>query len=149
MTIRYLDASAWVKRYVEEAGTTNIQELFSASLPVACATLGFIEVCGVLARKQKAGAMSSRMLQSVLSQLQHDWRDFIRIGLTAEVVSLAGTLATTFGMRGADAVHLASAEVLRRRFESPEHEIVVFASDRELNIAAGTLGFAVFDPTQE
>ena len=79
MTIRYLDSSAWVKRYVQEAGTAWVNELFESDEPLACATLGFVEVCAVLARKarpesylpmrlrrtreksSKTGAISSRL----------------------------------------------------------------------------------------
>jgi hypothetical protein len=50
----YLDARAWVKRYYWEPGTRWVQELFAQNPPMACASLGLIEVVATLARKRKA-----------------------------------------------------------------------------------------------
>ncbi len=55
MIIYYLDASAWVKRYVQEAGTDWILELFGKRPAFASASLGYIEVSATLARKRRAG----------------------------------------------------------------------------------------------
>jgi hypothetical protein len=49
-------------------------------------------------------------------------------------------------LRGADAVHLASALVLQRRFAEAEDRLVFVASDRELKEAAHSSGLAVIDP---
>jgi len=54
MTLYYLDSSAWVKRYYRETGTAWIENLFAERQPVACASLGVVEVTATLARKQKA-----------------------------------------------------------------------------------------------
>lgn len=54
MIFYYLDASAWVKRYYQETGTTWVRDLFSSNHVMACASLGLIEVMATLARKCKA-----------------------------------------------------------------------------------------------
>jgi hypothetical protein len=52
-------------------------------------------------------------------------------------------------LRGADAVHLASALVLRRRFADAEDRLIFVASDRELKEAAQSSGLAVIDPEEQ
>ena len=52
-------------------------------------------------------------------------------------------------LRGTDAVHLASALVLQRRFADAEDRLVFVASDRELKEAARSSGLAVIDPEEQ
>ena len=52
-------------------------------------------------------------------------------------------------LRGADAVHLASALVLQRCFADAEDRLVFIASDRELKEAAQSSGLAVIDPEEQ
>lgn len=54
MIIYYLDASAWVKRYYQEEGTSWVQCLFTHRQVLACSSLGMIEVMATLSRKRKA-----------------------------------------------------------------------------------------------
>jgi len=42
--IYYLDSSAWIKRYFEEAGSDWVDGLFEGADLLSCSTLGLIEV---------------------------------------------------------------------------------------------------------
>ena len=55
----------------------------------------------------------------MLSQFESDWKNFLAIHVTAELVQLAGDLAEKHGLRGFDAIHLASAVTLRKKLASP------------------------------
>jgi predicted nucleic acid-binding protein len=59
MTLFYLDASAWVKYYVVEAGSVWIDRFWNLRAPCACSDLGLIEVLVTLARRQKRKAALS------------------------------------------------------------------------------------------
>jgi hypothetical protein len=48
-----------------------------------------------------------------------DWKNFLAIQVTVELVRLPGDLAEKHGLRGFDAVHLASAVTLRAKLASP------------------------------
>ena len=74
---------------------------------------------------------------------------FIQIQLTTETMDLAKDLARNMALRGADAVPLASALVLQRRFADAEDHLVFVASDRELKDAAQSSGLAVIDPEEQ
>jgi predicted nucleic acid-binding protein len=143
----YLDASAWVKRYYWEPGTRWVQELFAQNPAIACASLGLIAVMATLARK-KARDIDLFSFEQKAQELGEDWERFIQIQLVTETMDLAKDLARNMALRGADAVHLASALVLRRRFADAEDRLVFVASDRELKEAAHSSGLAVIDPEE-
>lgn len=149
MTFYYLDASAWVKRYYQETGTTWVQDLFAQNQVIACASLGLIEVMATLARKRKAREIDLPSFEQKAHELEEDWGRFIQVQLTAEVVDLAKKLARERAIRGADAVHLASALVLQGRFVEEDDRLVFVASDRELKEAAKISDLAVIDPAEQ
>jgi hypothetical protein len=64
-------------------------------------------------------------------------------------MDLARDLARNLTLRGADAVHLASALMLQRRFADTEDQLIFVASDRELKEAAQSSGLAVIDPEEQ
>lgn len=72
MIFYYLDASAWVKRYYWETGTTWVQSLFARGSTVACASLGLVEVMATLARKAKAREIGRRVLAGKVRELEED-----------------------------------------------------------------------------
>lgn|GEM_PF-122210 len=146
MIFHYLDASAWVKRYYEEAGTSWIEALFSRQPVLVCATLGFIEVIATLARKRKAAELDPLSFEEKARQLDDDWSHFIHIRLEDEVLHLARELADQLALRGADAVHLASAVQLQRRLVEEDDQLILVTSDQELASAARLRGLIVIDP---
>lgn len=106
MIFFYLDASAWVKRYCQEAGTAWVQDLFAQNRTIACASLGLVEVMATLARKRKAQKIGLSSLEQKTHELEEDWERFIQVQLTAEAMVLAKELAREMALRGADAIHL-------------------------------------------
>src|SRR6266511_103034 len=97
---------------------------------------------------QGTGHRPPRFEQKV-QELEEDWARFIQIQLTTETMDHAKDLARNMALRGADAVHLASALVLRRRFADAEDRLIFVASDRELKEAAQSSGLAVIDPEEQ
>jgi len=144
----YLDASAWVKRYYRESGTDSVQGLFGTEHKLACASLGFVEVMATLARKRKARGIASAAFEQKSVELESDWERFIQIQLTAEAVDLAKVMARRLALRGADAIHLASALILQERFVDEDDRLVLVTSDRELKEAGETAGLIVMNPEE-
>jgi predicted nucleic acid-binding protein len=145
----YLDASAWVKRYYQEPGTRWVADLFSQHPMVVCSSLGLIEVMATLVRKQRAGEISSSALAPKLQEVEEDWRRFLQVHLTVEAVGLAKEMVKDFALRGADAIHLASARMVSRRFEGEEDRLSFVTSDQALKAAARSSGLVVIDPSEE
>jgi predicted nucleic acid-binding protein len=148
MTIYYLDASAWVKRYYAEPGSLWVRGLFQQNAVLASASLGLVEVAATLARKEKAGDIAQSRLDQALLELQQDWQQFTKVHLTDDVLKDALRVARAHALRGADAVHLASALLLAADLPAQEDEMILVASDRELREAALASGLHVVDPSR-
>jgi len=149
MKFYYLDASAWVKRYAQETGSRQMEELFAQEPRLACSSLGMVEVMATLARKHKAKQLTDADFEEHSGRVTEDWDDFIQIHFTPEAVLFARESAYRMALRGADAIHLGSALLFRQRFAEPDDEVILVASDRELKAAAQTSGLSVLDPAEE
>ena len=149
MILYYLDASAWVKRYYQEEGTKWVQGLFSNNEPLACATLGVIEVAATLSRKKKAQKISPTQFKQKADDLDDDWGHFVQIQLTRELTIAAKEIAHQYALRGADAVHLASALRLEKQVAEHKGRMIMVTSDAELKKAAEEADFEVIDPEEQ
>jgi uncharacterized protein len=145
--VHYLDASAWVKRYVQESGAAWIAALFAREITFACASLGFIEALATLARKRRAGAVDEMRFGETLRELEGDWEGFTEVSLDGDVRMIAVAVALQHALRGADTVHLASAMSLRRN--AAHDEVVIVTSDGDMKAAALAEGSTVLDPVVE
>ena len=148
MIFYYLDASAWVKRYYWESGTDTVQGLFETEHKLACASLGFVEMMATLARTRKARGVDSAAFEQKSVELESDWERFIQIQLSAEAVELAKVVARRLALRGADAIHLASALILQERFVDEDDRLILVTSDRELKEAGEISGLIVMNPEE-
>ena len=148
MIFYYLDSSAWVKRYYYEIGTIWIQELFANEKNIICASLGLIEVISALARKWKAGFIDFPALEKKTQNIENDWKHFIQEDLSAEVIEIAKKLSKELALRGADAIHLASALVAQRNLDEDD-QIILITSDREMKNAGQLSGLTVIDPNEQ
>jgi predicted nucleic acid-binding protein len=107
--IVYLDASALVKRYVAEAGSTNVNELIVQASVVGTAAISHAEVSSALAKAVRMRLLSREEATSALQVFNAEWESLVRLQLTEVLISRAAALAWENGLRGYDAVHLASA----------------------------------------
>ncbi|MGH7312218.1 MAG: type II toxin-antitoxin system VapC family toxin [Candidatus Rokuibacteriota bacterium] len=111
--ILYLDASALVKLYVEEAGTPVVADRIAAAAAVATALITYAEARAALARHRRDGALSVVDLRRAVRELDREWGAYNIVDLTDALVRSAGALAERHALRGYDAVHLAAALDLR------------------------------------
>lgn len=123
--------------------------MFTHNPTIAYASLGFVEVMATLARKEKAQEIEHSIFAQKIQELEEDWEHFIQIHLTTEVVHRAKDLAKQQALRGADAVHLASALLLQSRFVEEDDQLIFVTSDRELKEAARSSALEVVDPDEE
>jgi hypothetical protein len=146
MTSYYLDASAWVKRHQNEAGSTWMNRVWTPQRHFACASLGLIEVLCTVARRHASQGLPESRTRAALQRIRTDFDSFSRIELDAAVLRLAESLAVRHRLRGADCVHLASALHLRTVQREP---VTLIASDAELLAAAAVEGLPVLDPATD
>jgi predicted nucleic acid-binding protein len=93
-------------------------------------------VIAALSRKQKAGQISEEARDSSIQNLKGDWARFVQIQVSDEIIERAARLAREFALRGADAVHLASALSVAESPSGSEHHLILVTCDRGLSRAA-------------
>ena len=137
----FLDTSALVKLYLDEPGTQSLQKRV-AETTVALSNLAYGEIYATFARRLRESLLSEDEHDSVCTAFEEDWSAVLRIPLSDEVLSRVPLLCRRHPLRGADALHLASAVML----DSRGIEVTVASSDRRLLGAAITEEIATFDP---
>jgi predicted nucleic acid-binding protein len=135
--IAYLDASALVKRYIVERGSRDTIALTADSEMTATSIVSRAEVAAAFAKAVRAGLVKDEVARNAQRRFARDWPDLARVSVTEALVERAERLAREHGLRGYDAVQLASALTWR---ESVGEEIVLATFDRQLWEAAKRTG---------
>jgi predicted nucleic acid-binding protein len=137
VSIVYFDASALVKLLTSEPGTDLAVALWDGCDAAISSRLAYPEVRAALA----AAARNHDLTPAELDDAEHDWDEFwaaVRpVELTPAIEQHAGRLARLHALRGADAVHLASALAI------DDPELILAVWDRRLHAGAQTAGCRV------
>jgi len=136
--IRFFDASALVKRYVEEPQSAEARRLLSAGIPAA-SRLSEVEITSALVRRWRAGDLSKEERDRALGAVREDFAALTVVELVPEVATLACRLFPRHPLRAGDAVQLASCLYLERKLGRAV-EFVAF--DERLGEAAAREGLA-------
>lgn len=140
--IVYLDASALVKLYVDEAHTDRMWDLVAAAERLAVSAVTYAESRSAFARRRKEGGISALDHDRIVRDLGADWRKLDRILVDEDLSLAAGDLAERHGLRGFDAIHLASA--LRVQLAA-ETQVTMATFDRALAAGAAGEGLALLE----
>jgi predicted nucleic acid-binding protein len=112
--IRYFDASALVKRYVSESGSTTVRRLLT-STTAATSRLSEVEVSSGIIRRAREGSFTARHRDRILAALQRDLSALAIVELIPEITAEARRLLLRHVLRAADAIQLASGLYLQRQ----------------------------------
>lgn len=122
-----------MKLYVEEDGSALVRERVSEASVVATAAIAYVETRAALARRRRAGDLAAGEHRRVVSEFETDWDRYVRLDITDGLIHEAATLADRHHLRAYDAIHLATALIVRQRLGD---EIVFACWDDELDAAA-------------
>ncbi len=101
----YVDASAILKRYLEEPEADAAEEILHSDPDQLTARHSYVEVRRVLAQRlTRARRSDARKL------FEREWRRFAVVDPTEGVCEAAAALAESTGIRTLDALHLGAAE---------------------------------------
>jgi uncharacterized protein len=139
--MRYFDASALVKRYVREPGSTRVRRLLSSGGSVTSRSSA-VEVASALARRAREGAFSRDACARAIARLDAGANAMLVVELTPEIVVRAQALVQRHPLRAGDAVQLASCLYVR---DTVDHDITLVAFDDRLNTAARLEGVRIDD----
>ena len=104
----YVDSSALLKRYVDEADSDVAEQLLASDPVLATSWVTVVEVRCNLSR-----LLAGSDLVSAQAQFTADLDSLAMITCDEAVATLAGDIGEALGVRSLDAVHLASAKRLR------------------------------------
>jgi len=135
--IAYLDASALVKRYLVERGSPETIALTAESEMIATSIVSRAEVAAAFAKAGRTGLVTEDRARKAQRSFAGDWPDLVRVPITEALVERAAAVAWDYGLRGYDAVQLASALTWQ---ESVGTEILLATFDQQLWEAAPRAG---------
>ena len=140
--IAYLDTSALVKAYVEEAGTEQVLELLHSADIAAAHEMAYVEARSAFARLFREGHLTQPEFDRVKAEFESDWPKYAIVTSDSELLQRAAEMAEAFALRAYDSVHLAAAEYLATGID----ETVTFLCfDRKLCQAASVLRMHLID----
>jgi len=132
--IAYFDSSSIVKWFFDEPFMDLAREIRDKSEIAFTSLISFPEVMSAFNRSWKEGRCSKSDMELVRSEFLRIWPDFQWIKVSELLMHQAGQLIFGHSLKGADAVHLASALLLKEEGD----RIYLFFScfDKNLNQAA-------------
>ncbi len=141
----FADASALVKRYVDEPG----HEVVDPGLVLVVSALSRVEVTSAIRRKERLGELTPDLSSLLCTVVDADFEQrrpdaAVSLSVTSEVLRDAAQLTGRHGLRTGDAIQLASA--LQAREQVPACDSLV-CFDARLRVAAADEGFRLVPPT--
>jgi uncharacterized protein len=137
--ILYLDASALVKRYIEEKASQDVNNWIETADLVVTGLLTRVEVAAAIARAGRMKLITPDETLAALRQFRSEWESFHRLPITENTVVRADILAVEHNLRGYDATHLACALIWQETLGMP---VTLASFDNQLIEAARVVQMA-------
>lgn len=135
--ISYFDTSAVIPLILGEPASERCSQLWNESVRVISTRLLYPEARAALAQAERMHRITAAQLTASVEELESIVTEIDYIEISDQVARAAGELAQTHGLRGYDAVHLASAAL------ASDDELVFVTGDTALAAAAQSLGIAI------
>jgi predicted nucleic acid-binding protein len=135
--ILYLETSNLMKLYADEPGTKEVQKSVQDADVVATSIVAYPETRAAFARKLKEKAIRAAGYRGLKDAFEADWGRYFVLFLGEEIARLAGDMAEKHGLRGFDAIHLASALSIKKEVSAT---LVFSSADARLSSAAAKEG---------
>lgn len=136
----YLDTSALLKLYIDEARHAEMQDLREQADALCLSRLAWVEASSAFARRIREKPSDRPGLEQARGVFAQEWDGYRIVEVTSAIAKRAAEFTDAFALRAYDAVQLASADELRRNLD----ETVTFACfDQRLSQAARVLGLDV------
>ncbi len=146
MASLYLDTSALIKLYIEEAGTPRVLELTESpdENHLALLDLTFLEIRSAVRRREREGDIPGPWADRILLQIERDGSSiYITQPTTSSVIEQAARLLDLYPLRTYDALQLAGCLTIRRSAPPP---VTFVCADSRLSMAAESEGLPTINP---
>jgi predicted nucleic acid-binding protein len=104
-----VDTSSFAKRYIQEAGSEQLDEFFQQASELAVCVILVPELISALNRRLREEALTREQYQRAKKYLLNDVRDATVLQLTPAVISRSVSLMENSVLRAMDALHVACA----------------------------------------
>ncbi|MDM8524455.1 type II toxin-antitoxin system VapC family toxin [Desulfococcaceae bacterium HSG8] len=143
MMIIFMDTSAWVKYFIEEDGTRELQNFIqdkSASdmNVIAASAVTYAEMYATFRRALRGNRITESEYDEIVSNFEEQWDNIDIPEPSDRLIKRSGLLAGHYALKGCDAFQLASALEIRAA--------MFICSDNDLKDAANDSGFIVWNP---
>jgi uncharacterized protein len=139
--ILYLDTSALVKRYFLESFSDDVVLHWGEATEIVISSVAYAETLAAIYRKKREANLKKALVRKVIETFRLDWKSFIRVEVNDELMTYLDSALEKYSLRGFDAIHLASAVLLR---EALRENIFFACFDQVLVRAARDEGFDTF-----
>jgi predicted nucleic acid-binding protein len=151
--VLYLDSSALIKHYVRETGTGAVDDKLrveeEAARPILTSVLTFAEIHAALARRARDKSLSTNESVKARAKFDFDWASGLSpVDLGPAILGIVCAIVDSFSLKGAEAVHLASALLIRSSTSiiTSRDSFIFLTSDKQLARAAAQSGLDIFNP---
>ena len=121
----FIDTSSLVKRYIEETGSPEVDQLFSEQNDIVIASITSLEIRSALNRKLRENTISKDTYDKALGFWKDDIEVFDFVPFDSIVIDKAAELIESHGTRTLDAIQMGSALV-----SNPDR---IVTSDRQMH----------------
>ena len=140
----FLDTSAWIKYFIEEKGTTEIQNFIfeksnSSENTFATSAVTYAEFYATIKRALRGNRIDIKQYEQIKNEFEKQWKIIDIPIVNNELIENSGRLAEKYALKGCDAFQLASAIAV--------NAYLFINSDSELEIAARQCNLKVWNPS--
>ena len=141
--IYFIDTSAWIKFFIMEDGTQEIQDFIlkesqSESNIFAAYAVTYAEMHATFKRSLNGNRLTEEQYNEAVSAFSDQWENVDIPVVNNLVIEESGKLAQKYAIKGCDAIQLASALKI--------HADLFINSDNDLQDAAKDSGLKVWNP---
>lgn len=139
MALLFFDTFALVKRYHEENGTKQVDQLIEGEDTVVISSLSIIETISAFRRKYNRDQLTEDGMNSLLSEFfEEALNDFVIIPMEESVMTFSFDLVLEDDLRTLDSLQLSAALSLQTEdeeisFISADSQLVSIANQHDLN----------------
>jgi predicted nucleic acid-binding protein len=105
----FFDTSAFIKRYINESGSAEIQKLFEEADHVGISILLPVEAVSTFARLKREQRISEKQYRLLKDELFEDIRDITIISLSPQILRSAIEALENNSIKALDAIHIGCA----------------------------------------
>jgi len=143
--IIFLDTSAWIKFFIDEKGTSEIQKFIfdksnSEENIFSTSAVTYAEIYATLKRALNGERITEEQYNQIKDEFEEQWENVDIPLVNTVLIKNSGKLAEKYALKGCDAFQLASAIAIKAN--------IFVNSDNELTEAAKDSNLIVWDPSE-